>query len=146
MEGCAKVPRWIEEGFKRRRDVVFDYGVEEGLDVGRLKCFNDMDEFRKCVKEVLSADVRSGYGTKKVRKGGAFAPAVDVSGGGRLTDGEDGGEEGRGGEGEEEGWGRVNTQQIDNVMVSFRVREREGEWGGSGALDKVKVVGMAHVK
>ena len=30
------------------------------------------------MKEVLGADVRSSWGTGKVRKGGAMAPVVDV--------------------------------------------------------------------
>ena len=97
------------------------------------------EEFLRAVEDTLAADVRSTYHTGKQR-GGKSAPPAVKEGGGRV----DRDLEREYGEG-------VCSQQVDNVMVRFRVKEgvaKEGEeWvSGSGGRDIVDILGLEWIK
>ena len=124
----VRVPRWVEEGVKVRREVQISEGATSDVDVGRLKFYDNLEDFCACVREVLASDVRSVWQTGKVRDGSARAPEVGEDGG-RLT----------------KIVGNGNTQQIDSVVVEFKVEKGIGEWEGSGGRDRVIVEGMRHV-
>ncbi|GMH65943.1 hypothetical protein TrLO_g8823 [Triparma laevis f. longispina] len=126
----ASVPDWIDSGLKLRRRVIFSSGCKDNLNVKRLKFYDSVEDFYKTVQEILSCDVRSKYHTKKAREGNSSQPAVSKGVRVNLE--------------EQEG---VCRQQIDTVMVYFRVEKNVGrEWGeGSGAEDFLEVIDMVHV-
>ena len=130
----AGVPEWIGRGIEVRRVVTWkcDRSVSGGLKFYKK---GEDEQFLKAVEDTLAADVRSAYHTLKQR-GGKSAPPAVVKGGERVDR-----------DLEKEYGDGVCSQQVDVVMVRFRVKEgipKAGEeWvKGSGGRDIVEILGL----
>jgi tRNA-Thr(GGU) m(6)t(6)A37 methyltransferase TsaA len=152
----CSVPEWVEEGLATVRSVQFTSKAEkdlqnilrndpDALEFYRLETANSLsideliESVKACIHEVLAIDVRSRHQTSKARQGlsraekaerlhnvstssaVALDPDSDL-----VLDNEN-----------------VCTQQLDNLLISFKVLERESvereESMGSGAEDLVVV-------
>ncbi len=137
----AKVPGWIDKGLELRRPVEFEDNALDIIDKDtKLEFYKGADlreQAKEVITQVLAADVRSKWQTSKVRKGGQVQPVV-TSKGNRV-------------EGETTStFTSTSTQQIDNMVVHYRVERREAAEDemteGSGATDVVVITSVDLVK
>lgn len=149
-----RIPTWVSDGLKTQRNVEFEPTAYQQLQelvasnvlefYGAALGETNEEGFRNalsCIREVLAMDVRSPYQTKKVREGKSQAERArriqedrqPLQGNAETPQ-----EFNRG-----ESKSRLCTQQIDNILVHFKVAEasnvqRESSYG-SGAEDNVLV-------
>ena len=136
------VPNWVASGLEKRREVIIKEQAEKDLRqiaeaglfdfYGRKKCENlettedALRNMRSCVIEVLAADVRSSYQTKKARKGKSQA-GLTLKFKKNLNDNKT----------------KISTQQLDNLLIHFSVEVVEVEYldddpgRNSGCNDRV---------
>jgi tRNA-Thr(GGU) m(6)t(6)A37 methyltransferase TsaA len=140
--GTVALPAWVEGGLATQRDVVIDQSAREELgaileqDKDALKFYGPSHGERStqetvdctlgCIQQVLAMDVRSNFQTKKAREGKSQAERAK-----RLQ-----GATGSAAAG-------VCTQQLDNLLIEYTVREspnhKRSSSVGSGAEDMVTV-------
>lgn len=123
IPSSLRLPEWVSSGLDKRRTVVFSSEADQQLENlvgdnvlefygGKLSKHETSDQAfrsaRSCIIEVLSADVRSGYQTKKARKGKSQAEKALLkqrsNGSQKLL---------------ETGGPVMCTQQIDNLLIHF---------------------------
>ena len=163
----VRVPAWVDDGLKKRRTVSLLPAAEDflsSLPDGALKFYGPGSPWKDrredtpaaakgCIREVLGADVRSAWQTRKARGGRSQAERSGRLGGrgGKKGDGD-----GSAGDGvrAEEG---LCSQQIDNMLVQYAIEEPGGEGGegargvdersrGSGAEDRVVVHSISLIR
>mmetsp|Transcript_6085 Transcript_6085/g.8860 ORF Transcript_6085/g.8860 Transcript_6085/m.8860 type:complete len:307 (-) Transcript_6085:121-1041(-) len=125
IPNSLRLPDWVTSGLDKRRLVVFSSEAEQQLAYlvednvlqfygGKISKHETSDEayknVRSCIIEVLAADVRSGYQTKKARKGKSQAERALLkqsernNGAQKLS---------------HAGEPVMCTQQIDNLLIHF---------------------------
>ena len=163
MEERASIPQWISDGLDKRKEVFFSkeseeqlkniimsderkelefYGTSTGRDASDEEAF---DSIKSCIEEVLSVDVRSKWQTKKARLGKSRAETAKRV---KEIQQEDIKEE----ESEKEQVNDICTQQLDRLLIKFKVDEKHDEQNpvavdtkGSGADDAIVVVGIEYI-
>ncbi|GKY91557.1 hypothetical protein MPSEU_000127600 [Mayamaea pseudoterrestris] len=139
-DGEYNVPSWVSQGLTTKRPVSISEQAKEQLDSILQNDSNALEFYRgsgaassilRCIQQVLSMDVRSSYQTLKVRQGKSQAERAKrvqetiTSKEPTLVDDD------------------VCTQQIDNLLVYFKVTEATDAErdisNGSGAEDTVLV-------
>lgn len=160
----VRVPRWVDDGLRKRRSVAFLPAAEEflgSLPDGALRFYGpgspwrdrreDLPDVAKgCIREVLGADVRSAWQTRKARGGRSQAERS-----GRLEGWTGGGDEGGAG-GRPPAVEGLCSQQIDNMLVQYTIEEPGAGAGegtrvdersrGSGAEDRVVVHSISLIR
>ena len=161
MEEEASIPKWVGDGLDKRREVIFSkeseeqlrnimvdekkelefYGTNTGRDASDEEAF---DSIKSCIEEVLSVDVRSKWQTKKARLGKSRAETAK-----RVKEIQ---EQDIKEESEKEQVDDICTQQLDRLLIKFKVDEKHDEQNtvavdtkGSGADDAIVVVGIEYI-
>jgi tRNA-Thr(GGU) m(6)t(6)A37 methyltransferase TsaA len=164
----ATLPKWVSDGLGKRKAVDFSEEADEqlkrivigedakdlefyGKSTGRDESDEDaLDSIKTCITEVLSVDVRSKWQTSKARKGKSRAETASRVKEAKQTD--DTVTATKTEESVTEKTAKICTQQLDNLLIKFRVQEGKldsedcaVDTQGSGADDSILVLGIEFI-